>query len=83
MAEDSEKKPKEELCEDFMFAMEEDPEMYAVAGLPPPVPLPTSKPLDLDATVKAVMRSVGEIKGRNVNIKVVVFSDNSNTTMNF
>ncbi len=72
MAEDSEKKPKEELCEDIMFAMEEDPEMYAAAGLPPPVPLLTSKPLDVDATVKAVMSSVGEMKGGNVNIKVVV-----------
>ncbi len=41
--------PNEELCEDFMFAMEEDPEMYAAAGLPPPpVPLPTSKALDLE-----------------------------------
>jgi hypothetical protein len=36
VAEDSEKKAKEEVCEDFMFAMEEDPEMYVAAGLPPP-----------------------------------------------
>jgi hypothetical protein len=43
VAEESEKKPNEELCDEFMFAMEEDPEMYAAAGLPPPVPLPTSK----------------------------------------
>jgi hypothetical protein len=83
VAEDSEKKAKEELCEDFMFAMEEDPEMYVAAGLPSPVPLPTSKALDLDATVKAVMSSVGEMKGANVNIKVVVVSGNSNTTMHF
>jgi hypothetical protein len=85
VAEDSEKKAKEELCEDFMFAMEEDPEMYMAAGLPPPppVPLPTSKALDLDATVKAVMSYVGEMKGANVNIEVVVVSGNSNTTMHF
>jgi hypothetical protein len=83
VAEDSENKAKEELWEDFMFAMEEDPEMYVAAGLPPPVPLPTSNALDLDATVKAVMSSVGEMKGANVNIKVVVVSGNSNTTMHF
>jgi hypothetical protein len=83
VAEDSEKKPKEELCEDFMFAMEEDPDMNVAASLPPPVPLPTSKALDLDATVKAVMSSVGEMKGAKVNIKVVVVSGNSNTTMHF
>ncbi len=36
VAEESEKKPNEERSENFMFAMEEDPEMYAAAGLPPP-----------------------------------------------
>ncbi len=36
VAEMSEKQPNEELSEDFMFAMEEDPEMCAAAGLPPP-----------------------------------------------
>ncbi len=46
VAEDSEKKPKEELCEDVMFAMEEDPEMYVTAGLPPPplCPSPPQRP---------------------------------------
>jgi hypothetical protein len=66
-----------------MVTMEEDPEMDPAAGLPPPVPLPTSKAMDLDATVKALMSSVGEMKGGNVNIKVVVVSGNSNTTMHF
>ncbi len=86
VAEDSEKKAKEELCDDFMFAMEKDPEMYVAAGLPPPHPpvtLPTSNALDLDATVKSVMSSVGEMKGENVNIKVFVVCGNSNTTMHF
>jgi shikimate kinase len=83
VAEDSEKKAKEELCDDFMFAMEEDPEMYVAAGLPPPVTLPTSSALGLDATVKSVISSLGEMKGANVNIKVVVVSGNSNTTMHF
>jgi hypothetical protein len=83
VAEDSEKNAKEVLCEDFMFAMEEDPDMYVAAGLPPPVPLPTSNALDVDVTVKAVISSVGDMKGANVNIKVIVVSGNSNTTMNF
>ena len=81
--EDSEKNAKEELSEEFMFAMEEDPDMYVAAGLPPPVPVPTSNALDVDATVKAVISSVADMKGANVNIKVVVVSGNSNTTMNF
>jgi integrase len=83
VAEDSEKNAKEELCKDFMFAMEKDPDMYVAASLPPPVPLPTSNALDVDATVKAVISSVGEMTGANVNIKVVVVSGNSNTNMNF
>jgi hypothetical protein len=66
-----------------MVAMEEDQEMYAAAGLPPPVPLATSKAMDLDASVKAVMGSIDEMKGGNVKIKVVVVSGNSNTTMHF
>jgi len=82
--EDSEKNAQEELSEEFMFAMEEDPEMYVAAGLPPPpVPVRTSNALDVDATVKAVISSVADMKGANVNIKVVVVSGNSNTTMNF
>jgi hypothetical protein len=45
VAEDSEKNAKEELCEDFMFAMEEDPDMYVAAGLPPPLcPSPRQTP---------------------------------------
>ena len=35
--EDSYKNAKEELSEEFLFAMEEDPDMYVAAGLPPPL----------------------------------------------
>ncbi len=42
--------------------------MYAAAGLP----LPTSNPIDLEATVKHVVSSVPDMKGANVKIKVVV-----------
>jgi hypothetical protein len=44
VAEESEKRPNEELCKDFMFAIEEDPEMYAAAGLPPLCPSPRQRP---------------------------------------
>ena len=81
--EDIYKNAKEELSEEFLFAMEEDPDMYVAAGLPPPVPVRTSNTCDVDATVKAVISSVADMKGANVNIKVVVVSGNSNTTMNF
>ena len=32
--------PKEEVFDDVMFNLEEDPDMYAAAGLPLPVPTP-------------------------------------------
>ncbi len=62
--------------DDFMFLMEEDPEMYAAAGLPVPTTTPTAtpsdtptaNPIDLGSTVKSVMDSVSEMKAANVNI---------------
>jgi hypothetical protein len=87
VAEETENTQKEELDE-LMFEFEEDPEMYATAGLPPPTPyMPTcnvvsSKPIDPEATIKNVMSSISDIKGANIYIKVVVVTGN-NTTMNF
>ena len=80
-----EKMPKEEVFDDVMFNLEEDPDMYAAAGLPlpVPVPVPTYNPNDIDATVQRVISSVANMTGKNVNIKVVVVSGNTNTTMNF
>jgi hypothetical protein len=49
--------------DDFMFEMEEDPDMYAAAGLPPPTSyVSTSKPMDPETAIKNVMKSVAEIK---------------------
>jgi hypothetical protein len=50
-----------------MLILEEDPEMYAAAGLP----IPTSNPIDLEATFKLVTRSAPDMKGANVNIKLL------------
>ncbi len=81
----------EESKEDLsMFHLEEDPDMYAAAGLPLPVPVPVSVPMsvamsnhDIDGTVQRVMSSAAVTSGANVNIKIVVVSANTNTTMNF
>jgi hypothetical protein len=79
--------PKEDLS---MFHLEEDPDMYAAAGLPLPVPVPVSVPVsvatsnhDIEGTVQRVMSSAAVTTGANVNIKIVVVSANTNTTMNF
>ena len=78
--------------DEFLFMLEEDPEMYAAAGLPLPTPTSsttltststcTSSPVDIQATVQNVMSSVQAMQGANVNIKVVVVTGN-NSTMNF
>ncbi len=66
-----------------MFEMEEDPDMYAAAGLPPSTPyVYTSKPMDPETAIKNVMKSVADIKGSNINIRLVVVTAN-NGTMNF
>jgi hypothetical protein len=63
VAEETANTQKEELDE-LMF--EEDPEMYATAGLPPPTPyMPTcnvvsSKPIDPEAAIKNVMISISD-----------------------
>jgi len=87
-----EEEPLKNESDDFMFLLEEDPEMYAAAGLPVPTATPmatamptvtsTANPVDLAATVKRVMDSVQDMQGSNINIKVVVVTGN-NTTMNF
>jgi hypothetical protein len=64
-----------------MFTLEENPDMYAAAGLP--LHVPTSKPVDLDVTVQRVMSSVGDMKGANVNIKVVLVSGNTKYNYEF
>jgi hypothetical protein len=75
--------PKDDLS---MFHLKEDPDMYAAAGLPLPVPMPVSVATsnhDIEGTVQRVMSSAAVMTGANVNIKIVVVSGNTNTTMNF
>ena len=94
VAQDMENNPLMLESDDFMFLMEEDPEMYAATRLALPAAMPTvtptvtttatpsSTPLDLGSAVEHVIESLSDIKGENVNIKVVVVTRN-NTTMNF
>ncbi len=55
--------------DDFMFEMEEDPDMYAAAGLPPPTPyVSTSKPMDPETAIKnAKWVNINKIHKRNRN----------------
>jgi hypothetical protein len=68
---------KEEY-DQFIFKMEEDPDMYAAAGLP----IPVCTPIDFEKTISNVMNSVRHMNESNVNIKVIIVTGN-NTTMNF
>jgi hypothetical protein len=87
VAEESENNQKQER-DDFMFKFEEDPENLRCGRTTPPTPyvptsnILTSKPMDPEAAIKNVMSSVADIKGSNINIKVVVVTGN-NGTMNF
>ncbi len=49
--------------------------MYAAAGLL--LPMPTSNPVNLEATVEHVMSSVPVMKEANANIKVAVAGNNA------
>ncbi len=88
VAEESENNQKQE-CDAFMFEIQEDPGMYVAAGLTPPPPTPyvpmlnglTSKPMYPEAAIKNVMNSVADIKGSNINIKVVVVTSNGKTSI--
>jgi len=90
VVQDMENDPMMLESDDVMFSMEEDPEMYAAAGLALPAATPTAThtftctatPQDVGPAVKHVIESLSDIKGENVNIKVVVVTGN-NTTMNF
>ena len=90
VVQDMENDPMMVESNDVMFSIEEDPKMYAAAGLPLPAAMPTvtpaftssATPLDVGPAVKHVIESLSDIKGENVNIKVVVVTGN-NTTMYF
>ena len=63
------------------FVLEEDPEMYAMAGIEL-VPVPLSAPVPVQAriesTIRQAMASVPTVNGTTVNFKIVVVDDLNN-----
>ena len=61
------------------IVLEEDPEMYAMAGIelvPAPVPVHSVQER-IESTIRQAMSSVPTLNGANVNVKIVVLNDNS------
>jgi hypothetical protein len=58
------------------IVLEEDPEMYAMAGIElVPVPAPVQE--RIESTIRQAMSSVPTLNGATVNVKIVVLNDNS------
>ena len=69
-------KEKDPLDTKEYIVLEEDPEMYAMAGIelvPVPVPAPVQE--RIESTIRQVMSSVPTLNGANVNVKIVVLND--------
>ncbi len=67
-------KEKDPLDNKEYIVLEEDPEMYAMAGIEL-VPVPVQE--RIESTIMQAMSSVTTLNGANVNVKVVVLNDNS------
>ena len=73
-------KEKDPLDTKEYIVLEEDPEMYAMAGIelvPVPVPAPVPVQERIESTIRQAMSSVPTLNGANVNAKIVVLNDNS------
>jgi hypothetical protein len=71
-------KEKDPLDTKEYIVLEEDPEMYAMAGIelvPVPAPVPVQE--RIESTIMQAMSSVPTLNGANVNVKIVVLNDNS------
>ena len=64
----------------FMMSLEEDPDLYAAAGLP--IPHTTvhhvKDKVDIESAIKTAISSAPNMQGANVTVKVVVISGNHN-----
>jgi hypothetical protein len=56
--------------------LEEDPEMYAMAGIDL-VPVPVPVQVRIESTIRQAMSSVLTVNGATVNLKIVVLNDDS------
>ncbi len=71
-------KEKDPLDTKEYIVLEEDPEMYAMAGIelvPVPAPVPVQE--RIESTIRQAMSSVPTLNGATVNVKIVVLNDNS------
>jgi hypothetical protein len=67
-------KEKDPLDTKEYIVLEEDPEIYAMAGIEL-VPVPVQE--RIESTIRQAMSSVPTLNGANVNVKIVVLNDNS------
>ncbi len=70
----------EDLDPLLCFEMEEDPEMYAAAGIPLPVSLTPDNSVIIQKTIESAISSVSALQGaNNVTVKVCVIAKNDGT----
>jgi hypothetical protein len=71
-------KPMMQEIEEYIV-LEEDPEMYAMAGMElVPVPAPVPVQARIESIIKQAMASVPSVNGPTVNFKIVVVNDLNN-----
>ncbi len=67
-------KPMQQEMDEYIV-LEEDPKMYAMAGLelvPVPNPVTSDRQGRIESTIRQAMSSVPTVNGATVNIKIVV-----------
>ena len=72
----------EEANDLAIFMMDDDDEMYAAAGIPPPTVRSTPSAVDIESTIQNTLASLPGLQGANVTVKVVMNTGN-NATFNF
>jgi hypothetical protein len=84
MVEEEQNDKKGLLLEEFEdlsgFVMEEDPDMYAAAGiLFPAMSSPTNNKVNIQQTIESAISSVPAFQGAIVTVKVLVMENNNDT----
>jgi site-specific recombinase XerC len=70
----------EELEDLSSFVMEEDPDLYAAAGISfPATSSPTNNKVNIQQTIQSAISSVPALQGANVTVKVLVMENNNGT----
>jgi hypothetical protein len=70
----------EELEDLSSFVMEEDPDLYAAAGISfLATSSPTNNKVNIQQTIQSAISSVPALQGANVTVKVLVMENNNGT----